>query len=429
MPTPEQKKPQLRDILDFTQIENVLRHFSVVTGLDAAFYNSKGREIIAKREKHSICGAAKGCAKCGKYISYGGEKSLELNEPYIYNCGCGLVMCSSPIVYNGELIGSIACGPVMLWDADEMAVAEITEKTRDMKLPSGEILSEKAASFLPSIPSLDCVNITSAAQILFIMVNSLTRKHSDYQKQRQKVTELALERKVREARLRKLEDRKALLKYPAETEKELIAFVQSGNKQQATNLLNILLSDIFSIAEGNIDTIRVRVFELVAFLSRAAVDSGAPLHEVNRITKETFEICDEKTDFERLCQLTTGAMEGFIDTVYRNRDNIKTSYHLTRAIDYIRSNYGAELTLKNVAESVYVSEYYLSHLFRKEMDMTFSDYVTHVRIAKAKELLTDHIARIQEVAENTGFNDPNYFAKIFKKYTGISPSAYQGFFK
>jgi two-component system response regulator YesN len=423
--------PLLKDILDFGQIENLLRHFFLVTGLDTAFYDAEGREITAKRNSPSICASARGCEICRKHLSDGGEKSLELGEPYIYSCGCGLVMCSSPIVYNASLIGSIACGPVMLWDADEIAISDLTEKTRSMNMDADPSL------LIGAVPSLDCVNITSAAQILFIMVNSLTREHSVYLRQRARITEqqatiaeLIIEKKATAAELLEMENRKALLAYPGETEKELIAFVQSGGKQQAIKLLNSLLSEIFSFAEGNLETIRIKLFELIAFLSRAAVDAGAPLKEVNAITKASFEICEEDTDFERLCFLTTRAMEGFIDTVYRNREQKRTSVYMTRAIDYIINHYMDDLSLGTVAREVYVSEYYLSHLFRKEMNQTFSDYVAKVRIEKAREFLREDInARIQEVAGMVGFSDSNYFAKIFRKITGTSPRSYQAFFR
>jgi two-component system response regulator YesN len=424
-------KPLLKDILDFGQIENLLRHFFLVTGLDTAFYDAGGREITAKRNSSSICASAQGCGICRKHLAYGGEKSLELGDPYIYSCGCGLVMCSSPIVYNASLIGSIACGPVMLWDADEIAVSDLAEKIRPMNLNADPAL------LIGAVPSLDCVNITSAAQILFIMVNSLTREHSVYLQQRARITEqqatiaeLIIERKKTAAELLEIENRKILLRYPEETEKELIAFVQGGNKQQATKLLNSFLGKIFGFAEGNLETIRVKLFEFIAFLSRSAVDAGAPLKEVNAITKASFEICEEDTDFERLCFLTTRAMEGFIDTVYRNRERKQTSAYITRAIEYIMNHYMDDLSLGTVAQEVYASEYYLSHLFRKEMNQTFSDYVTRVRIEKAREFLRENInARIQEVAGMTGFSDSNYFAKIFKKITGISPRSYQAFFR
>jgi two-component system response regulator YesN len=123
-------------------------------------------------------------------------------------------------------------------------------------------------------------------------------------------------------------------------------------------------------------------------------------------------------------------MEGFIEIVYRNRQEKQTSFHLTKAIEYIQNHYMEDLPLSTVAESVYVSEYYLSHLFRKEMNLTFSDYAAKVRIDKAREFLRiEPSAQIQEIAIKTGFNDPNYFAKIFKKHTELSPREYQALFK
>jgi two-component system response regulator YesN len=425
------KDVNIREVLDFGQLKKLFRHFSVVTGLDVALFDAEGRCFLAERKTGSLCAIARNCKKCRKSVSYGGRMSEKLGEPYIFACGCGLIMCSSPVMFNEDLIGSIACGPAMLWDADEVALSEIREKTRDMHIPVPE------DDFLYQILSCSCINVSSAAQILFIIVNSLTREHSVYLKQRARITEqqariaeLIIDKKIAAAGLIKIEKHASVLAYPIETEKELITFVQSGNKQQATKILNDLLSGIFFFAEGNIDTIRVKIFELIAFLSRAAVDAGAPLRDINSITKDSFEICEDSTDFEKLCFLTTKAMERFIDTVYQNQRHEKTSEHLTKAIDYIVHNYTGELTLSKVADAVFVSEYYLSHLFRKEMNTTFSDYICRVRIDRAKELLKNvPLAQIKEISEKVGFNDANYFAKIFKKLTGVTPREYQGFFR
>ena len=420
---------KLQEVLDFVQLEKILEYFSEVTELDVALHDPAGVVLIACRKSGTICELVENYALCHEHLAYGGKKSMELGEPYIYTCGCGLVMCSSPVVFNEALIGSFVCGPLMLWEADEIAMEEISQKTANMNLMVSEELFK-------CIPNYECTKVTAAAQLLFIMVNSLTMEHSKYLRQREQITqqqakiaELIIEKKTVAAGFRGIE-RHSHLTYPLEKEKELIAFVHSGKKQQATALLNDILSIIFSAAEGGIDTIRVRLFELLAFLSRAAVGAGAPLNEVNTITREAFEICEEHTSFEQLCFLTTQAMERFVDTIYRNREQKQTSLHLTKAIEYIQEHYMKDLPLLTVASSVHVSEYYLSHLFRKEMNQTFSDYVAKVRIEKAQDFLRENpSARIQEIADKTGFNDPNYFSKIFKKYTGVSPKEYQVLFK
>jgi two-component system response regulator YesN len=64
------------------------------------------------------------------------------------------------------------------------------------------------------------------------------------------------------------------------------------------------------------------------------------------------------------------------------------------------------------------------------MKTTFSDYIRKVRIEMAKRFIKeDNTARIQEIADRVGFNDANYFAKIFKKFSGVTPKEYQAFFK
>ena len=420
---------ELREVLDYAGLEKLFNYFYITTGLDVGLSDIDGTIHLRSGRTISICKAADNCELCRKHLAKGGLESLELGEPYIFACGCGLVMCSSPIVYEEKYLGSISCGPAMLWEADEVAMEEISRKASGMNL---QITPE----LFNGIPSCECMNITAAAQLLFMLVNSLTKEHSRYLRQREQISdqqktiaELILERKLVAVELQKMEKRSALA-YPTEKEKELIAFVQLGKKQQAAALLNDILSVIFSFAEGSLDTIRVKLFELVAFLSRAAVDAGAPLKEVNAITKEAFEICDDQTNFEKLCYLTTRAMEGFIEIVYQNREQRQTSFHLTKAIEYIHEHYAEDLPLGTVASSVYVSDFYLSHLFRKEMNQTFSDYAAKVRIDKAREMLRDDpCARIQEVSIKTGYSDPNYFAKIFKKQTGVSPRVYQAFFK
>ena len=96
------------------------------------------------------------------------------------------------------------------------------------------------------------------------------------------------------------------------------------------------------------------------------------------------------------------------------------------AIEYIDQNFRKRLTLKSVAKSIYVSPYYLSHIFRDELDTTFSDYVNSKRIEEAKRLLGERSYDTKTLNELVGFNDVNYFIKIFKKYTGTTPSKYRG---
>jgi len=420
----------LKEILDLKQIKKLFRYFSIITNLDVALFDFAGHEILAVRKENSVCHSAKNGAKCREYITGGSSRSSELGEPYICACGCGLIMCYSPIMYNEQLIGSIACGPAVLWDADEVAMKEFLEKTRDMNI------NVDIQELFRSITSCTCTNMTGAAQILFIIVNSLTREHSVYLEQRAqiteqqaRITELIIEQKnAADSRIKK-ENHSANSDYPAEREKELIGCIQNGNSEQSQKILNMLLGEIFSFADGNLDSIKVRLFELVAFLSRAAVEAGAPISGINQIAVKSLNIIHGNPDFEQVCFLISQITEEFVLLIGRKHGAKNLSEYLSRAVAYMTLNYNEELTLKKVSDAIFISAYYLSHLFRKEMNTTFSDYLCKIRIEKAKAFLKKgEDLRIHEIAEKTGFNDPNYFAKTFKKAVGVAPKEYKKFF-
>ncbi len=97
---------------------------------------------------------------------------------------------------------------------------------------------------------------------------------------------------------------------------------------------------------------------------------------------------------------------------------------ITNIQEYIRSNLKKKLTLNSVAAAFNFSPNYLSQLFAKYAGESFVEYVTGVRIAVAKELLSQDEIRIYEVAEQLGFESAFYFSKVFKKVEGISPREY-----
>ncbi len=102
------------------------------------------------------------------------------------------------------------------------------------------------------------------------------------------------------------------------------------------------------------------------------------------------------------------------------------SKYVLEAMAYISKHYNEpDISVGTVAQSLNISEGYLSHTFKKETDYTLLGYITRYRIHKAMELLKDCRVKVYEVAEQVGYRDIAYFSATFKKYTGISPSEYQ----
>lgn len=100
-----------------------------------------------------------------------------------------------------------------------------------------------------------------------------------------------------------------------------------------------------------------------------------------------------------------------------------------RAVAHIRANFTRQLTLEDVAREVHVSHYYLSHLLRRETGKSFTDHLTQFRMAKARELMARLDLGVSEIADRCGFCDGNYFSRVFKRETGLTPSAYRKGFR
>ena len=98
---------------------------------------------------------------------------------------------------------------------------------------------------------------------------------------------------------------------------------------------------------------------------------------------------------------------------------------MEKAKEYIRENFQKDLTLDDVSSQVNISPYYFSKIFKEETGENFIEYLTRVRIDKAKELLVDANVSVKEAGIQSGYSDPNYFSRIFKKYEGVTPSEYR----
>ncbi|HEY5583052.1 MAG TPA: response regulator [Ruminiclostridium sp.] len=210
-------------------------------------------------------------------------------------------------------------------------------------------------------------------------------------------------------------------------QKQLLESIKSGNQSLvrvttqnilryiATNNINInYIKNFYYSTLSSINNIRISVL---------AIDMDKKHEEGREIASllQLIERCDSADELNTLL----GDVSIRIAAKVNNFNNRSLKLLLRKAIDYIHDHYNEQVTLNEVAENVYVSTFYISRMFKKELGKSFIDYINEVRIEKAKELLKDVKYKTYEVAELVGISDPHYFSKIFKKYTGMTPSEYK----
>ena len=121
-------------------------------------------------------------------------------------------------------------------------------------------------------------------------------------------------------------------------------------------------------------------------------------------------------------------MTGVLDTLPEEKTEISgkedgsesaNSFLVRQAQAYIAEHYACRLSLQEVADHCYVSQWYLSKLLHKHLGIPFYDLLNSVRVQKAKELLENPALRISEIAEQVGYADTAHFSRVFKKSEGI----------
>lgn len=111
----------------------------------------------------------------------------------------------------------------------------------------------------------------------------------------------------------------------------------------------------------------------------------------------------------------------FMET-YGNEEN----KDIVEAIkSYVRENYAENISTADIACEFHISTSYLSTLFREKTGVKLTNYIEGIRMEKAKEYLKGNMWTITEIAIETGYSDPNYFSKVFKRYVGVGPKQFR----
>ena len=95
------------------------------------------------------------------------------------------------------------------------------------------------------------------------------------------------------------------------------------------------------------------------------------------------------------------------------------------AIKYMSEHYSEDIPMSDLAETLGITHQHFCRLFRSAMDMSPNEYLTGLRISKAKQMLTEQNIPVSEIAAACGFRDPCYFSTIFKKSMGVPPTYFR----
>lgn len=211
--------------------------------------------------------------------------------------------------------------------------------------------------------------------------------------------------------------------YPIELERDLFAAFGNGDLEGVRVKAEEFLEWIFKKDPDDLNSMRLKVLELVLKAESEAFSAGAVNYAYN-FRKDYLGQVNALASADQVRVWFISHMSSVTNEI-KDRMEEQSESTVTKAQKYIQENFPRDISLDDVSREVNVSPYYFSKLFKEEVGENFIDYLTNLRIGRAKEMLRDKNLTIREAGARAGYPDQNYFSRIFKKQTGMTPRQFR----
>jgi len=213
-------------------------------------------------------------------------------------------------------------------------------------------------------------------------------------------------------------------RFPIEARDEFLLEFEHVHHDAVRRRLQILLDQVAIHAEGDAVAYRVSLLELLGtILGRLGEQARRPAPRT--AAASAFERINHLDTIDDMTAAFTATVDTLLGHVESPQVETAAGNPLQRAQAHINENLAEDLKIADVAKRAGVSTSQLQRIFRDALGMTYSTYLTTMRMQKAKALLGGTDRPITDIAFDVGYNDSTYFSTAFRKHEGISPSQYR----
>ncbi len=211
--------------------------------------------------------------------------------------------------------------------------------------------------------------------------------------------------------------------YPVETEHELFAAVQRGDRENTVLAAGRYYDWMIGTYGDYPMDIKLKVMEFVLWAEHLAYHNSGNTYEF-RSRADYLPTLLELEDFDQIREWFTGKLAEACTWVTGRKER-QTGSVVDKAKEFIDANYEQDISLDEVSRIVDISPFYFSKLFKEGTGTTFIEYLTNIRIQNARRLIDEGELSMKEIAQKVGYQDANYFSRTFKKNVGVTPTEYR----
>ncbi len=404
----------------YDHLDASLKAFSSLTGVPVTFFSKKGEIMDEYAPEKKVCQLFRVYShknsKCRSLLSFAGDFSSGLGEPYVFLCSAGLSNIAVPLVTEGNANGFFIAGPFIL------------KKLRNTNLRNfvrmngmDETETDMILSFTEGMPVLSPDEVSHLSLLFYNSIISALGVPGDYKGPRK----LYEEQILNSARIRKSKKEKKDISFPYDLEKQLSEAMIRGNSEKSEELMLQIMDHLSIVCLGDLDEIKTMALWVTATIIKSLSDETRM--QFGEFMDVDLDIINRINDAESQEELT-GTFSSILEHLTKNMVSSVysgSSSLVAQGLRMINSSFTGKITLSDVASGLHVNPTYFSSLFSQEMGKTFSDYIMELRISKAEDLLKNTGLSILDAATASGFEDQSYFTKVFRKHTGLTPGKYR----
>lgn len=394
---------------DFNKICNLLNS---VTKLDVRLMDEDGQHLL-QLVQHTLPAVLQNIDN--SYMINDTLKKNSSNSFYYYINSFGLEYIASGIWKNRSLYGSILIGPFLSSIPDIAFISDIISKN---KLPVSE-----RTQLQEFYTSLTVVSSNDSNSIGDLLVNICGHKHIDSQLITSDIIKPVLNKEQIKINI---EENKDIIEYRYKYEKKLMNAIAKGDKDEIDGIskeINSILHISDRIPESPIRSAKNLSLVLNTICRVAVERAGVHPIYIHHVSEKFAILIERAPNLPHLKKLNIIMIHEYCDIVKLLSTRHYSSI-VKKAVNHIHLNLDNPLTLKNIAATLHVNSSYLSRKFKNDTNMNMIDYMNQKRIEEAKLYLQRDNISVTEVAFLVGFNDLNYFSRVFKKLTSLTPSQY-----
>lgn len=214
-----------------------------------------------------------------------------------------------------------------------------------------------------------------------------------------------------------------------DNENTLLKYIEKGDVKhiaQAFNSMRDLSADRLDIFNS---TVYHNPSSIIRALARKSAErSGLSVVKIDEITQKAVHQMTSASTINEQTRLILQMLIELTSAVSEHLQNTRgMSEPIKKVIEYITLNYTQDISISDLTELSHMSASYLSKIFKAETKQTITQYIASYRCRQAAEMLKGTTLPISDISIYVGYSDNNYFVKVFKKFYGVTPSAYRNF--